>query len=302
MAGFPCTLDVPKKQMADKVMEDQQQSDVKKTAATRKRLKLLVRTVIIIILVLIPISIQASNGKTEMPVVIIRVDDIQDFAFREAQLFLIGESIINEVPLSMAVIAGMFGQDNDIVTSVKQAVSQGTEVTVHGWEHEDFTRLSLEEQSAILSISRSRIKDVLGYDANVFVPPLFTYNEDTFMAMQDEDYYLISAFIDVQSPGLIGNVMSIPATVELSDFSEGTWKMKSPDATLLEISKSVRQYGYAAIVTHPQEFISEGKLNPVSVESFRSLLRVLKENYSLKTLKELGETRSPELNGLFIKG
>lgn len=283
-------------------MEDRQQSDVTKATATRKWLKLLVKAVIVIVLVFIPVSIKAANENSELPVVIIRVDDIQDFAFREAQLFLISESIINQVPLSLAVIAGMFGRDNDIVTSVKQAVSQGTEVTVHGWEHEDFTRFSLEEQSAILSVSRSRIKNVLGYHADVLVPPMFSFNEDTLTAMHDEDYTSISTFVDVQSPGLVGDALSIPATVELSDFSEGTWKMKSPDATLIEISESVRRYGYAAIVTHPQEFISEGKLDPANAESFRFLLKVLKENYSLKTFKELGETRSPKLNGLFIKG
>lgn len=275
-------------------MEYQQGPDVIKAATRKKRLKIFLGAVVAVILVIIPVSIQAANKNNELPSVVIRVDDIQDFAFREAQLFLINKSITNEVPFSLAIIAGLFGQDNDLVESVKLATTQGTEVTVHGWEHEDLTAFSLEEQSALLSRSRSRIKEVLGYDADVLVPPMFSFNEDTLTAMRDENYNVISTFIDLQSPGLIGNTVSIPATVELSDFAEGTWRMKSFEAIMAEISKSIHRYGYAVIVTHPQEFICGGELDPVNMDIFCLLLKTLKEDYLVKTLKDVGETRTAQ--------
>ena len=69
----------------------------------------------------------------EPPTLVIRVDDIQDFAFSEAQLFLLNESVMNHVPLSLAVITGMFGEDKEVVQTVKLAVSLGSVVAVHGW-------------------------------------------------------------------------------------------------------------------------------------------------------------------------
>jgi len=197
--------------------------------------------------------------------------------------------MINKVPLSLAVIAGAFGEDGDIVPTVKLAINSGSEVTVHGWEHEDITQLPLSGQEELLSKARSQIKKILGYDATVFVPPMYNFNDDTITAMQQESYRIISSFKDVSQPGLISQVTSVPATVELSDFFNNIWTMKSLDMVEAEISASIQKYGFAVIVTHPQEFITDGKLNQADTEMFRTLLISLKKGYSFVTLKKLGE-------------
>ena len=75
----------------------------------------------------------------------------------------------------------------------------------------------------------------------------------------------------------------------MSDYSTGTWEMKSSDSVKAEVSRSIQKYGFAVIVTHPQEFLTDGELNQVNVELYRALLRTLKEDYSFKTLEALGE-------------
>jgi peptidoglycan/xylan/chitin deacetylase (PgdA/CDA1 family) len=162
-------------------------------------------------------------------------------------------------------------------------------VAVHGWKHEDLAKLSFRDQVALLSESRTRIKEILDFDTRVLVPPMFSFSEDTVAAMYEEGYNIISAFADLPEPGSISKVISLPATVELSDYSNGTWNMKSFDSVKAEVSRSIQKYGYAVIVTHPQEFTVDGKLNPVTTELYRALLRTLKENYSFKTLERLGE-------------
>ena len=236
--------------------------------------------------------VKSAVENREPPIVVVRVDDIQDFAFQEAQFFLFNESAANRVPLSLAVITGMFGEDKEIVQTVKFALSFGSEVAVHGWEHEDLAKLSLSEQVALLSQSKSRIKEILGSDVRVLVPPMFSFNEDTIAAMQAAGYDLISTITDYTEPGSMSEVINIPATVELSDYSNGTWKMKSFDSVKAEISRSIQKYGFGVIVTHPQEFTTDGKLNQVNMELYRALLRTLKENYSFKTLQTLGENWS----------
>ncbi|MFC2016611.1 DUF2334 domain-containing protein [Chloroflexota bacterium] len=248
-------------------------------------------TGLLVLLSLIAITIlNIAIVNREPPTIVMRVDDIQDFAFREAQLFLLNESIINQVPLSLAVIPGMFGEDKEIVQTVKLAVGFGSEVAVHGWKHEDLAKLPFEEQAVLLFRSRSRIKEVLDFNTTVLVPPMFSFNEDTMAAMYQEGYNIISTSADFSEPGPISNVISIPATVELSDYSNGTWKMKSSDSVKAEISRSIKKCGFVVIVTHPQEFIADGELNLANADLYRVLLNTLKESYSFKTSEQLSES------------
>ena len=265
-------------------------SNSQTSVARRKRLTAISIAGLSILLIIIAIvTLKTPIGNREPPTLVIRVDDVQDFAFREAQLFLLNESIINQVPLSLAVIVGMFGEDGGIVQTVKLAVSSGSEVAVHGWKHEDLAKLSFGEQVALLSRSRTQAKEMLDYDVEVLVPPMFSFDEDTLAAMNEEGYNIISTVADYVEPGLMSNVISLPATIELSDFSNGIWNMKSLDSIKAEISRSVQKYGFAVIVTHPQEFINDGELNQVNTELYRALLTTLKEDYSFETLETLGE-------------
>lgn len=255
---------------------------------TRRRLIVISVLGLSILLIIIAI-LKTPITSREPPTLVIRVDDIQDFAFREAQLFLLNESIVNQVPVSLAVIAGMFGEDTEIAQAVKLAVSSGSEVAVHGWNHEDLAELSFGQQAMLLSRSRCQIKEMLDYDVEVLVPPKFSFDENTLRAMNEEGYSIISTLADYAEPGLMSNVISLPATIELSDFSNGIWSMKSLDSIKTEISRSIRRYGYVVIVTHPQEFVTDGILDPDRMELYRTLLVTLKKDYSFETLESLSQ-------------
>ena len=245
---------------------------------------------LLIFLSMIPIAIiRTSTENKNPPTLVIRVDDIQDFAFREAQLFLLNNSIQNHVSLSLAVIAGMFGADSEIVQTVKLAVNSGSEVAVHGWEHEDLAKLSFREQMTLLFQAKNRIKETLDVNTRTLVPPMFSFNEATLDAMDEEGYDIISTSKGLQEPGLISGVRCLPATVELSDYSNGLWVVKSYDSVKTEILMSVQRYGFAVIVTHPQEFMTDGKLNQATVAFYTTLLGNLNGTYSLKTLEGLSQ-------------
>jgi hypothetical protein len=273
-------------------MQDHLENNAQKSAARSKKQKRFTVSVAFLLVLLVPVFFGLTNTScknTKMPPLVIRVDDIQDFAFKEGQLFLFNESLINQVPLSLAVIAGAFGNDGDIVPAVKLALSSGSEVTVHGWEHEDIATLSLTDQEALLSRSRSWIKKTLDYDTSIFVPPMYSFNEDTITAMGLKSFTIISSSISVSAPGLLSDITSLPATVELSDFYENVWSIKSIDTIKTEISASIEKYGFAIIVTHPQEFLTDGKLDQSKTEVFRTLLITLKMDYTFETLKTLGK-------------
>lgn len=272
-------------------MPNSLESSSQTSDAGKKKRTAIFLTGLAILLGFIPVTIlKAPIKNNEPPLLVMRVDDIQDYTFREAQIFLLNESIINRVPLSLAIIPGVFGEDREIVEMVKLAVSLGSEVTAHGWIHEDLATFSVEEQAALLLQARTRIEDILGYDTRVLVPPMFSFNNDTISAMQEAGYNIISSHVDISEPGLLSKVISLPGTVDLSDYSHnGTWNMKSVDSVKAEISSNVQKYGFAVIVTHPQEFLNDGELNQVNTELYRALLNTLKEEYLFETLERLGE-------------
>lgn len=222
------------------------------------------------------------------PPVIIRLDDIQDYAFRDAQLYLLNHSITNSVPLSLAVIAGQFGEDKEIVEKTKLAATMGSEVASHGWKHENFADYSLEEQSALLSKSKQNIEEIFSIETTVFIPPMFKFNADTLTAMSANDYTLISTYTQNAEPGLLSGIISLPGTVQLSTLDGEIWNIKSAASVQEDISASVNKYGFAIIVTHPQEFLTDGKPDPLKTVIYEELLKEIRIKYSLTTLSRLG--------------
>jgi peptidoglycan/xylan/chitin deacetylase (PgdA/CDA1 family) len=268
----------------------------KQTSLKSRTVGIGIATVIIVISIFLTVFFLLGAAKhpavsKDKPMVVIRVDDIQDYAFHEAQLFLLEDSVKNNIPLSLAVIPGMFGQDKEVVEATKLAINLKSEVTAHGWKHEDLSALSSEMQAELLRQARSRINLILNYDTRVLVVPMYKFNQETIAAMSETDYDIISSFIDQTEPGLFSKIKSIPGTVNLSSYSANvgnSWNMKSVDSTKDEIATSVKKYRYAVVVTHPQEFLTNGELNPANKDTYQALTAFLKESYHLGTLSQLG--------------
>ena len=224
----------------------------------------------------------------EFPPVVIRIDDIQDWWARDEQMLLIEYNIARGVPMTLGVIPDLFGQDNELVETVAFAVEQGSEIADHGWGHVVFPDFQLDEQARKMLLGKEKLREVLGVEVSTFIPPLYRFNSDTLLAMRDVGYTVISSHVHLLAPGSTPEeVVSIPATVEFSYFVDGTWLPKSLDTLLVEILRSVRLYGYACIVTHPQEFVENGEFSPDRWETYTALISHLKEMYSFTVIGEL---------------
>ncbi|WP_287583709.1 polysaccharide deacetylase family protein, partial [Candidatus Borrarchaeum sp.] len=140
-------------------------------------------------------DIQECSNKTdsefpidERPMIVIRIDDIQDCAWRDAQITLIKYNLAMNLPMSLAVIPKSFGEDTELVELVSAAITQGSELTAHGWKHEILTDYDVDEQTRLLQLARERLRHVLGVEVSVMVPPCFTFNNDTLLAMEKTGY------------------------------------------------------------------------------------------------------------------
>lgn len=244
------------------------------------------------------IATQTLLGNREPPIVAVRIDDVQDFYCRDAQFILFEYSLNNSIPATLAIIPRFFGQDKELVDAVKSVTLSGFEVAVHGWEHEDLTRLSLEEQQTRLQQGKAHLSEVLSVNASVLVPPMFSYNNDTLVAMHTNGLKIVSGLSELQPPAPASEgIISIPATVELSDFANGTWKMKSADSVTEEVNASIHLHGYAVIVTHPQEFMKDGALSREALQEYNTLIQTMKPRYSFTTLDGLARGMNIEPDG-----
>ena len=246
---------------------------------------------LVAMMIAVVVAVTLSNALQQMEtlkpsLVAVRVDDVQDFAFRDAQLFLLRYSLENDVPLSLAIIAKDFGSDRGLVDAVKAALHSGSEVTVHGWEHENLANLTLTAQEEKLREAKECLREVLGVDATVLTPPMFSYDDDTLRAMSLTGYSIVSGLAELDQRGLVSEgILSIPATIELSDFANGTWSMKSVQAVINELEVSIRSCGYAVILTHPQEFMKDGKLDQDAFATYSNLIQKFSYAYSFTGLE-----------------
>jgi peptidoglycan/xylan/chitin deacetylase (PgdA/CDA1 family) len=283
-------VDIQKEQVDDKVMGRRLEYKFP-VPASRKRKRTIISLVCLIVLIcILPVGIlKNTSGNRLPPPVVIRLDDIQDYAFKDAQLFLLEHSMTDNVPLSLAVIAGMFGEDGEIVEKARLAVSMGSEVTSHGWLHEDFTAFSGEEQAELLLKSKQRIQEIFNVETTVFVPPMFKFSGDTLRAMKEDGYTVISTFAQNLGPGPIDDLLSLPGTVQLADLVGEVWNVKSVALLKEEIADSIDMYGFAVVITHPQEFLTDGKLDPSKTAIYEELVKEIRDNYTLETMTQLSK-------------
>ena len=242
---------------------------------------------VIVVLFSIAPSVYLINH-SKFGIVVIRVDDIQDYYLHDAQIRLMQHSIDNGYPLSLGIIAKDFGLDSGLVETVRASLRVGSEVAVHGWVHEDLTQLTASQQTTDLLRARNRLLNTVGVNASVLIPPTYGYSNETLLAMNQAGYEIVSGYIDLNTAGRVNeNIVSLPATVEVSDKDGDSWRMKSPDDLTAAIQASIASNGYAVLVTHPAEFIQNGTFDEPAFGRYREVLEITSSRYGLTTLQGL---------------
>ena len=165
-----------------------------------------------------------------------------------------------EIPLTIGIIGDSFGNDVKLLDFINENHKNSFEIASHGIGNTPFTEFSKEEQDIKLKQSVQSIEDKLKITPKVFVPPQNRFNEDTKQILVDNGFTHISASI------LHGDSPPFPLkNEELYRFPEigttGTFDPEnnvfvgvSHDETLSDTLEGLERYGFAVIVSHPQEF------------------------------------------------
>jgi peptidoglycan/xylan/chitin deacetylase (PgdA/CDA1 family) len=251
-----------------------------------------------------PVSFSQVVNKNKMNCncVIFRLDDIQDYYLNRIQLALMKFFLEKNQSLSLGLIANAFGNDSSILNEVHKGFDAGKfELAFHGWNHENFSKLTEHDQIELLNKSNEKIQKLFGTRPSIFIPPDFDFNNATLDAMRELGIKIISSdhwfYSDKNLSHLVTNItysnytandkiFHFPNTVEFSDFvlnksktpPVDQWNTLPVERLLTRVNDSITTHGYAVVTIHPQEFaiMQNGELtNVVNVTELGNLQKLV---------------------------
>lgn len=233
-----------------------------------------------------------------------RFDDIQDYYLNKVQMEVIDTFQKKDSSLTIGVIGNYFGNDQTIVNFLKEKLKDNNpqlEIVNHGWNHEDFTKFNKNEQSELIKKTNEKLSNTLGVISSGFITPFNTVNNDTLIALHENNIQYVSANVTADRPPYNiknGALYHFPGTAFTGDLnSDNTrWYGTTHKETFAQIQGSLINYGFAVVTLHPQEYSVRDGLNyknEVDYNQIHELEMLIDEirNNGLKivTIKEIPE-------------
>jgi peptidoglycan/xylan/chitin deacetylase (PgdA/CDA1 family) len=228
--------------------------------------------------------------------VVIRMDDVQDFWLDNAQISAMNVFTTKNIKMTPALIMNYYGNDPTVVSKVREGYNSGLfELALHGWDHVDYTKLSLSAQQTTLSQSNTKLFGIYGTTSQIFVPPYNLFNTNTLQAMKNTGYTMISSdkshdaypFTDTYG------IKHIPATIDFGYTSGSHRVIRSSTEILNAINTDVVQKGYAVFYFHQQDFVQyKGKkattsVDPIILNQFSGLVDSIRSKYNVVHFSEV---------------
>ncbi len=191
-----------------------------------------------------------------------RFDDVQDYWLDDIQMQLIDTFQQKDAKLTIGLIGHYIGNDQKLVDFIKQTVdgnSPELEIANHGWNHEDFTTFTENQQWVLLHQSNGKIDNLIGVRPSVFIAPYNMINNDTFVALKQNDFKFVSANETMDHPPYplsTTDFFRIPETADIGNENANntSWITYDDNYIYAKILRSITKYGYAVITMHPQDF------------------------------------------------
>jgi peptidoglycan/xylan/chitin deacetylase (PgdA/CDA1 family) len=214
--------------------------------------------------------------------VLIRLDDVQAYAWRDTTERMVDDSMDKKVPLVLGVIPYNLNSDRLTLGMIKKNLCN-IEVAQHGWSNDDFSH----DTEKIESLERSQIyrnlidgkKSLYSSTGEIpisFIPPTNYHNNQTREIIKESNFSIISS--QGTSP--------YDYTAMTYDFQTNT--TISNEVIISQCEEAFKQKRLCVIMTHPQEFSTDGNLDEAKYKKFTELLSSLQErNVSFVRFKDI---------------
>ena len=218
-----------------------------------------------------------------------RLDDIQGYWLNDVQIAVMEVFHSQNIPLTIGVIGGdssQIEQDSKILEFVQDKSDENPsliEIANHGWEHEDFTKISPEYQTELIRKTNQKIMEMFGIFPKVFIPPFNKFDENTIDALKENDMTHFSSSVETTGISFESRDIGIhhfpeTATTGKMISENGIFKKIPNQETIEAVKLSMKERGFAVIMMHPQEFSTLenstyiNKVNQEHVEDLNELV------------------------------
>ena len=200
--------------------------------------------------------------------IVLRVDDVQAFAWRETTIKMIDEAMINNMPMVLGIVPAKLQEDSVITRYLKKNHCR-VEIAQHGWNHQsnppEFSELDEEEAYQLIIKGKAVLKKITDFSVVTFIPPHNIYSEGTRAALAR------AGFLIVSSEG-----------ESMFDFTTSTYN--SSENRLNPVSEVVGQCkeglndnNLCVIMLHPQDYTTDNEHDDEKHENYLELLSELKK-------------------------
>ncbi len=227
------------------------------------------------------------------------IDSIQDYWLNDIQLELFQTFQKTNTDLTVGIIGEFFGSDEKLVNYLKGLIiNNKIEIANNGWDYEDHTKLTLDEQSLSIKKGNEKIKNLFNIKSKTFLPPFNKINKNTLLAMEENnmDYLSSSKFSDFIPNFTSSSVIHLPYGVTTSKFEPtlNHFVGISHEESLSKIKQDIEKNGFSVIRLNPQEFsiiqngTQQNKINTDQLNELVSLIKEIKENgYKTVSLQKI---------------
>jgi len=204
-----------------------------------------------------------QTATTTCNCVAFRLDDVQDYYLRGAQLDIMELFQQKKADLTVGIIGGAFGEDPLLLDFLNRGVSNKyptLEIANHSYTNALLTSLDKNDQQLLLEKTNQIIYDKLNVTPKVLIPPLNLFNDETLELLPELGITHITGHIEEDhSPPYLGEDLDIfyfPANTHTAKLQlDGiTWEKKKRSVILDEIRDFIGKYGYAEVMMHQYEF------------------------------------------------
>ena len=191
-----------------------------------------------------------TNAFKNCNCVAFRMDDIRDYSRVDVQIEVLDLFIQRKIPITIGIIGNMFGDDEKIVSYIKE--NQRTneniiEIANHGWNHERFANFNKQEQSQLIKNTNERLFQIFGESPKIFIPPFHYFNEETIEVAENNGILIFSANAPKSFGPLreTGSILPLHRTALMSaqEYSRGPYVGLDYSKTLAMIKLSLSNYG-----------------------------------------------------------
>lgn len=213
--------------------------------------------------------------------VVLRVDDIQAFAWRETTLKMIDDALASNIPPVLAVIPTKLNEDPVISRYLKKNHCK-IEIAQHGWNHQsdppEFADLDENEAYQRIIEGRDVLEKITDFPIITFIPPHNIHSEGTGKALIKAGFIIISS----EGEGYFDFTTSTydSATNRLNPISEVVGQCK----------EGLSKKNICVVMLHPQDYTTNNEHDEEKYEMYSQLLSELnKLDASFVQMKDIFE-------------